>query len=223
MDDRDLLVRALVDVWAALPGLVGDDWPLFEATVLIRLRALEAASPKEVEKACDAVLAEFDVHPAARERLVEAYADVAPTLERGSADRPRVAGSTGHARYLEIPVFFATDRALAADASALPFYSGERNPKHLTYGIARVSVPDDHRSGALEKPSWWKLQFRQDPEQFVIVLGVDALDRAAFVKSARQLITTAMLPEALVFIHGYNVSFDDAARRAAQIVVRPAL
>jgi esterase/lipase superfamily enzyme len=51
----------------------------------------------------------------------------------------------------------------------------------------------------------------------VIVLGVDALDRAAFVAGARQLIATAVLPEALVFIHGYNVSFDDAARRAAQI------
>ena len=51
-----------------MPGLVGDDWPLFEATVPIRLRALEAASPKDVEKACDAVLAEFDAYPAARER-----------------------------------------------------------------------------------------------------------------------------------------------------------
>jgi esterase/lipase superfamily enzyme len=218
MDDTELLIQALVDVWPELPPLVGDQWESFEGAILIGLRALEAAPPKAIEEERDALLALFELFPAAYTRLLEAYAARAPRVTRGATRAvPRIAGSTRHARYLEIPIFFATDRAPALDVGVDPFFAGERGQGNLTFGVARVSVPDDHRPGALEKPRWWKLQFRQDLEHFVIVLGVESNERAAFVARARDLIANAPLRDALIFIHGYNVSFADGARRAAQI------
>lgn len=218
MDETELLIQALVDVWAELPPLVGDQWESLEGAILIRLRALEAALPAAVEDEQEALLALFEPFPAAYKRLVEAYSGRAPRVDRGTPRVvPRIAGSTRHARYLEIPIFFATDRAPAPDVGIDPFFTGERGDGSLIFGVARVSVPDDHRQGALEKPRWWKLQFSEDPERFIVVLGVEPNERAAFVARARDLITNAPLRDALIFIHGYNVSFADGARRAAQI------
>jgi esterase/lipase superfamily enzyme len=60
------------------------------------------------------------------------------------------------------------------------------------------------------------LEFRQIPSKHIVVLSVKPLDRVAWSTSLR----TAMKPwtrEALVFVHGYNVTFETAARRTAQL------
>jgi esterase/lipase superfamily enzyme len=118
-------------------------------------------------------------------------------------------------RYLDIPIFYGTDRAHAADVRMDPFFTGDRGT--LSFGVVHVSVPDDCRRRTMAKPRWWKLQFRADPERFVTVLGVEPLDRALFIARARETLAKGTVPEALVFIHGYNVGFADAARRAAQL------
>ena len=219
MLDADLLIASLAEILPDLPALVGSEWPACEAALLIRLRALEAATPATREQACDALLEVFETYPAALDRLLLAYgARAEPVRRGGAAARPRVSGAVPHTRYLEIPVFYATDRAPAVEPGQPPFFTGDRsNPAALRFGIVNVSVPDDHRKGTLDKPRWWKLQFRQDPEKFVLALGAVALERAEFVARARELVSTGVLPEALVFVHGYTVGFVDAARRAAQI------
>jgi hypothetical protein len=154
MLDADLLIASLAEILPDLPALVGSEWPACEAALLIRLRALEAATPATREQACDALLEVVDAYPAARERLLLAYSARAEPVRRGGATaRPRVSGAVPHARYLEIPVFYATDRAPAAEPGQPPFFTGDRsNPAGLRFGIVNVSVPDDHRKGTLDKP-----------------------------------------------------------------------
>jgi esterase/lipase superfamily enzyme len=73
--------------------------------------------------------------------------------------------------------------------------------------------------GELEGPSIWRLEFREDPERHVVLLKetVRDLNRAAFLRAVEERVSTSKEREALVFIHGFNTTFEDAARRMAQI------
>jgi hypothetical protein len=51
------------------------------------------------------------------------------------------------------------------------------------------------------------------------LFDVQSLGRDTFVNELRDSLPSADAREALIFVHGYNVSFEDAARRAAQISV----
>jgi esterase/lipase superfamily enzyme len=83
--------------------------------------------------------------------------------------------------------------------------------------MAKVSIPHDHRMGMLEQPRWFHFEFRENPALHVVLLEVRPCERAVFTKELQDFLCRAKEPEALVFIHGYNVSFVDAARRTAQI------
>ena len=90
----------------------------------------------------------------------------------------------------------------------------------MTYGTCDVSIPPGHEKGKLEGPSWLKFEFKQDPEKHVVLLKVIPLDIASFFASASQ-----GGPQALIFVHGFRVTFEDGARRMAQIArdLRPFL
>src|SRR5262249_29828768 len=117
-----------------------------------------------------------------------------------------------------IPVFYGTDRARGENDTPARYYCGTRGPR--SFGIARVSVPIIGRDkGELPAPSWWKLQFSEDPEKHVILVGVQALEKNQFVDQLHDSLAAADERDVLIFVHGYNVSFEDAARRAAQLSV----
>jgi esterase/lipase superfamily enzyme len=208
IDETGVLIDVVAGLWPKLPRLGGS----FENAVLLQLRAVEAA--REAGGTGDAeaggLIAAFQTQPDALTRLT---AELAAAREREPSP-PDLPGAVKHERYLEIPVLYATDRAPAEPGGGDPYGGGRGEP---AYGVARVSVPDDHRMGALEKPRLWKLQFRDDPAKHVVLHGADALARAAFVDRATEALDSSTTSEALVFVHGYNVTFADAARRAAQI------
>jgi esterase/lipase superfamily enzyme len=113
---------------------------------------------------------------------------------------------------------YATDRNASGETQPTLHFGGGRSADgELAFGVAEVSIPDDHRMGALEAPHVWKLQFRTDPEKHVVLLRVTPLARESYFAAARDRIGNAARKEALIFIHGYNVTFEDGARRAAQI------
>jgi len=87
----------------------------------------------------------------------------------------------------------------------------------LSYGSCKVSIPLDHRMGKLEWPSLLKLQFKPDLEKHVVLLSVMPESKEAFYRIVRKKIEGSSRHEGLIFVHGYNVSFEDAARRTAQI------
>jgi esterase/lipase superfamily enzyme len=202
---------ALAAVWDELPALLGDGRVAFEARLLPLLRELEAqpANAKRVE----AVLALLEEdYPAVYERLVESLAaEKAPAVKfRGTAGAAKpVVG-----RYLVVPVWYATDRENTGAAAPAQRYSG--NKGKLQFGKVEVSIPDTHEKGELEKPSLFRLQFRADPEKHVVLLSLVQADAAAWKAELKQALAGCDAHDALLFIHGFNVGFEDAARRAAQ-------
>lgn len=118
-----------------------------------------------------------------------------------------------------IPVFFATDRKYAED-SAPPRcqFLDRRGDNNLTYGIADVSIPPTHRRGQLERPfSLWKIQFKENVERHIVITSCNCLSIGDWKGNAIDKLAEMESKSALVFIHGFNVSFDDAIRQAAQI------
>jgi esterase/lipase superfamily enzyme len=80
-----------------------------------------------------------------------------------------------------------------------------------------VSIPRDHRLGILEAPCIWKLEFRPNPAKHVVLLNVARETDDEFYTAVSGRVRGSARKEALVFVHGYNVTFEDAARRTAQL------
>lgn len=114
-----------------------------------------------------------------------------------------------------VKVYYATDRRETKTDANKIFYGAER--AETTYGQALVSIPRDHRMGQLERPAVWRFWNTEDPDKFVVLLSAGKLLRAQYLGGLQQDVQGSRRKDALVFIHGFNVSFEDAARRTAQM------
>ena len=94
-------------------------------------------------------------------------------------------------------------------------YGSERG--RLELGACEVSIPATHEPGELEGPSLLRLEFVADPAKHIVVVKAEALPYAAFYDELRARVNASPRRDALVFVHGFNVRFEDAARRTAQI------
>jgi len=117
--------------------------------------------------------------------------------------------------YIVVRVFYATDRNQTLDAKPAKIYGVERS--EVSYGTCEVSIPRDHRMGELEAPSIWRLEFHQDPKKHVVLLDVSPLGKNEYFLELVERVHNSSGKNAFIFIHGYNVTFEDAARRTAQI------
>ena len=87
----------------------------------------------------------------------------------------------------------------------------------LDYGICDVSIPKRHQVGELEAPSILRLELREDPIKHVVLLKVESKEEAEFYDRLRRQVAQSPKKEVLVFVHGFNVTFEAAARRTAQM------
>lgn len=123
--------------------------------------------------------------------------------------------------------------ALLAMGLAAPFgyqaalrYSGDALRPSIEYdgsyreqiemGICEVSIPPGHKVGELESPQMLTLQFKQELDKHVVLTQVTPLTKDYFFENLKSTMANKG-KNILVFIHGYNVSFEDAARRTAQM------
>ena len=116
-----------------------------------------------------------------------------------------------------VKVYYATDRKL--DDNML--YSGDRDttPQSATkFGFCEVSIPPGHRRGQLESPTMfdWRVP---NPKKHVFLAGVSQIGEAKTFESIKDTLNAngTRNKSVLLFVHGYNVNFDDAARRSAQL------
>lgn len=122
------------------------------------------------------------------------------------------------ANYAVVRVFYATDRGVTGNGSRGPTFGGEPDANgQMHYGEVSVSIPRDHRMGELEGPSIWLLQFKQDPKKDVVLQTVESEDQTGFLKGVSDRVAHSQKKEILVFVHGFNTTFEDASRRTAQI------
>lgn len=87
----------------------------------------------------------------------------------------------------------------------------------LEVGTCEISIPKDHRIGIIESPSIFSLEFREDASKHVIIDSITRTPFEAFYNDLSGVVDQSPRKEAMIFVHGYNVSFDDAARRTGQM------
>lgn len=111
-------------------------------------------------------------------------------------------------------------------APAIRPHFGRERSKELTTGIAKVTIPKLGRNlGDITRPrevgllGWELYAEKEDPRKHFTIGRLDALPIDKFVQlaKAQALSGRNFRDHALVFVHGYNTSFDDALYRAAQL------
>ncbi|HJV90922.1 MAG TPA: alpha/beta hydrolase [Holophagaceae bacterium] len=134
-----------------------------------------------------------------------------PALDEATrAGQTAVAGDT----YARVSVMFGTDRKATSPGG---WFGGERG-EGITYGEVVVSVPFQHKAGEIETPSLWRLETREDPSKHMVLVERRVESREAFLAQVKgRLAAAGPHAASFIFVHGYNVGFDYAAQRTAQI------
>lgn len=139
-----------------------------------------------------------------------------PPAAAPGGTEPTIAFSVDEsALYTPVDVFYATDRKGTGAADPATAYGGDRGD--LVLGKCVVTIPKSHVEGAIEAPSLLRLEFSEDPAKHVILASLKPLSAADFYREAGAKIASDQSKSALVFVHGYNVTFRDAALRTAQM------
>lgn len=86
----------------------------------------------------------------------------------------------------------------------------------LDYGRCLVNIPPDHRVGYVDSPSLQRFEFSEDAQKHVILERVIRGPRDEFFADLNDRLNSSN-GQTLVFIHGYNVSFESAVKRTAQV------
>lgn len=158
-----------------------------------------------LERRVRELLAELN-RPATR---VRAFDTRSPNIERAISP----VGQDG----VVYPVWFGTNR------QPTPQWDGFTGQRHhsVTRGRVEVYVPEAHRFGETGSSFWQKLKRFDLRDDTLRVQHVERQDRDPFFAEIRNVLQLAResgeSPHALFFLHGFNVSFEEAAIRAAQI------
>jgi esterase/lipase superfamily enzyme len=117
---------------------------------------------------------------------------------------------------LEVTTYYATNRKVTGNTSPASLY-GAVFDANLQYGRAIVSIPPGHTPGNLELPTLWKLEREADPNKHFVLKAVQPLDADAARNEIADKLRSTGTSAVLLFVHGYNTSFADAALRTAQL------
>jgi esterase/lipase superfamily enzyme len=123
-----------------------------------------------------------------------------------------------------VPVFYGTDRLRGPEAE-LVRYTGER-ARRLELGRALVTVPHNHKVPQIERPWTVRVPYlnieigeTEDPNLHFTMQELKTLTQDEFIQLARERMAAAskFKKHALVFVHGFNTTFEYAIYRTAQI------
>lgn len=119
-----------------------------------------------------------------------------------------------------VRIYFGTDRTPGDNTPEnQELFGNTRNLKNFSFGFCDVVLPKDHKLGQLSLPSVWRLEFGATRGKHIVIENMGLARREPFLGTLRGRMATYPRKEAFVFIHGYNVTFAEAALRAAQMAV----
>ncbi len=154
---------------------------------------------------------------------IEAQMQPRAATDRGSLPIP--GGVAGKGRrysqaqgFADVRVFYGTNRAPTGDLKPALFYGKARG--ELQYGYLDVTIPASHKEAELEtQPRWAEYVFdvAESRSRYVLLDKVAPLAKDEFNRSLRQQIKSSPSKDVFIFVHGFNNTFEDAARRAAQM------
>jgi len=145
--------------------------------------------------------------------------------------KPPSAGITSKARppapvdanTTTVRVFFGTDRRPITLSEASFANEPAADAGRLSLGWCEVSIPRlVHRTGAIERPTYWTLNttdWFENPDRHFVIQVRKLASEDEFRTSLRHAVDLGSEKQILLFIHGYNTSFDDAVYRSAQLAV----
>lgn len=117
-----------------------------------------------------------------------------------------------------VAVHFGTTRPKVSSQELPSRFGSGRGKSTLTLGVAHVGIPKGHQIGVLERPlAIWKIQMKEDAAKHIVLKSVEVLSKEEWKSSAAAEATTRNRKSAFLFIHGFNVTHQDAMFRAAQI------
>ncbi len=121
--------------------------------------------------------------------------------------------------FTPVQLLFGTDRQYQ-DRDDRPTFTGDRG-RVLTLGSVVVTIPRTHDLGAIERPSSYLfglITLSEDEREHIVMRAPVVLSEEEFTAELRTMVNkSAAKKQAFVFVHGFNVTFDEAAWRTAQI------
>jgi esterase/lipase superfamily enzyme len=117
-------------------------------------------------------------------------------------------------KYVQVEVFYSTDRTSSIESHdpKRMFTSEWAGRNQVSFGKCNVQLPYNRKTGNVPRPSVLKFEFSEDPRKHVIIKTLMELTKDSFYQAISRK------PCALIFVHGYCVTFPEAIYRTAQIV-----
>ena len=154
--------------------------------------------------------AERNGHEKIAGMLVSYGAELTTSKTKGSPDTED--------EFYKVTVHYATNRkALNEGGQGRISGFGNSMNERLSYGTCSVSIPKDHVPGEIESPRFYLLELSDDPKKHITLLGITGQDEKEYFRTLKERLNKGVGKELLIFVHGFNVGFTDAAKRTAQL------
>lgn len=137
----------------------------------------------------------------------------------GSPATQKTAAKVVHRKkYAIVTVHYATDRKKENSGQSKILYGSERaSSGKISMGKCEISVPLDRKLGSLHGRSWWRFIIRKDPRYEVLLEKTIEQNKKEYLKELNNGVKKTARKELFVFVHGFGVTFEDAARRTGQL------
>lgn len=168
-------------------------------------------------------LLDLEARKAPEGELDNARANVADLIFRQECVRPDmqpdpIRGPAAQPQWVTLTTYYGTNRQSGPPANGLASYGAERNASGPSFGRVVVSIPTVRRPGELNLPlNLWLFELPADPAKHFIIKSVVPMSGDAALSEMRSRMGPLSRKSLLIFVHGYNVSFNDAALRTAQL------
>jgi len=168
-----------------------------------RRRGVRRKSKRRKSKASSTVTAQKGVRSSGRKTVARS--------RQNAKEAPRNANDDA-----DYTVWFGTNRKPSDSESLQLGFSKSRDTK-IHYGYCRVFIPKSHKIGSTGSSWWQRLRSGIDDRlKLIEIKGMVADDYWSAISSRLAKLEISER-DAVIFVHGYNVSFENAAVRAAQI------
>lgn len=120
------------------------------------------------------------------------------------------------APYTVVRSFFATNRSYSEGSAAHRMF-GQGRAQAPTFGKSYVILRRAGDTFAIEPPDLIKVRLGNEPSEPATLSHNEVFDREDFPEELAEAVTESGNENLLLYIHGYNVSFEDAAINSAQL------
>jgi len=136
-------------------------------------------------------------------------------FERYEESLAESVSATQFEKHTEWKIYFATNRQ--SDKIGKHKYQFLREDGPLVNGVCKISIPKTHEKGVVESHTRWQFWSGPDPSRHIIHKEADVLEEQQYYAQLRETIRKSKQQDLLIFVHGFNVDFEEAATRVAQL------